>query len=337
MSQPSYVMMGLKSLFRRKKKRKADKEPIIPQETDGTQIETIEETKNPEAPIQPEPSSASLQPINEAKPSEPQSEIQPETKPAIPIEEAESKDEQPSLQVETPPQAELSTTIDQSVEAEIEPEVKTEVEQELKVEPAGESKPETIPTPLPNEPKKPSKTKKLSTKLSSIRPWISRRKQKSEQELNKESSLLKYLTFIMTAFAMALGMTYLPILPQPLPILLAVLVAFLAFRNPRFGMPVGGGILGLGLIFHLSELHFFSSLGAEEIRVSVVVVWMALFIILPIIFGRYKSALAIDFGILAFTMLFLNATYFLAIPLILVQVSYAGTILMNPSYKKPSS
>lgn len=315
-------MMGLKSLFRRKKKRKADKEPIIPQETDGTQIETIEETINPEAPIQLEPSSASSQPVNETELSEPEPEIQLITKPAIAIEDkAESKEEPPPAQVETPSQVELPSTLDQSEEPKIEPEVKTDVEQESKVEPSDESKPETIPTPLPIEQEKPSETKKFS-KLSSIRPWIKRRKQKSEQELNKESSLLKYLTFIMTAFAMGLGMTYLPILPQPLPILLAVLVAFLAFRNPRFGMPIGGGIIGLGLIFHLAELHFFSSLGAQEVRISVVVVWMALFIVLPIIFGHYKSALAIDFGILAFAMLFLNATYFLAVPLILASAVY---------------
>jgi hypothetical protein len=72
-------MMGLKSLFRRKKKRKADKEPIIPQETDNTQIETIEETEKPEAPIQLEPSSASRS-GNEAT-VRTSTEIQSETNP----------------------------------------------------------------------------------------------------------------------------------------------------------------------------------------------------------------------------------------------------------------
>lgn len=317
-------MMGLKSLFRRKKKRKADEEPEIPQETDNTQTESNEENKNPEVPTQLEPSSHDSQPTEEAELPEPQPEIKTEPQPDFVVEET-IKDEQQPPQPETPPQVEPLTTTDESTESKIEPEAETEAEKEIKVESppsSDELKPETSPMPMPTEPAKPIKDKKLSTKLSSIRPWINRRKQKSKQELNKESSLLKYLTFMMTAFAMGLGMTFLPILPQPLPILLAVLVAFLAFRNPRFGMPIGGGIIGLGLIFHLSELHFFSSLGAEEIRVSVVVVWMALFIVLPIIFGRYKSALAVDFGILAFAMLFLNASYFLAIPLILASAVY---------------
>ena len=58
------------------------------------------------------------------------------------------------------------------------------------------------------------------------------------------------------------------------------------------------------------------------VRVAVVVVWMALFVGLPVIFHRYKSALAIDFGILAVTMLFFAPTYFLAIPLILASAVY---------------
>ncbi len=121
---------------------------------------------------------------------------------------------------------------------------------------------------------------------------------------------------------MTLGMSFLPLFPQPLPILLAILVAFVTFRSPRFGMPIGGGLIGLGLIFHLSELYFFSFLGETRIRVAIVAVWMGLFIILPIIFHRYKNALAIDFGLLAFTMLFSNSTFFLAIPLILASAVF---------------
>jgi len=72
----------------------------------------------------------------------------------------------------------------------------------------------------------------------------------------------------------------------------------------------------------LAELYFISFLGSEMVRLAVVVVWMALFVGLPIIFHRYKSALAIDFGILAVTMLFFAPTYFLAIPLILASAVY---------------
>ena len=168
--------------------------------------------------------------------------------------------------------------------------------------------------------------KKSSPKTSGLSSWYKTRQQKSkekeEQERNPESFELKIITFAVTAFAMALGMSFLPLFPQPLPILLAVLVAFVTFRGPRFGMPIGGAVIGLGLMYHLAELYFISFLGDMRIRIAVVVVWMALFVVLPIIFHRYKSALAIDLGILAVTMLFFTSTYFLAIPLILASAVF---------------
>ncbi len=149
-----------------------------------------------------------------------------------------------------------------------------------------------------------------------------KRKEKEEQERTHESQTLKIITFLVTAVAMALGMSFLPLFPQPLPIILAVLVAFITFQHPMIGMPIGGVIIGVGLMYHLAELYFISYLGATMVRVAVVVVWMALFVGLPIIFHRYQSALAIDFGILAVTMLFFAPTYFLAIPLILASAVY---------------
>jgi hypothetical protein len=149
-----------------------------------------------------------------------------------------------------------------------------------------------------------------------------KRKEKEEQERSKESQTLKIITFLVTLVAMALGMSFLPLFPQPLPIMLAFLVAFITFQHPIFGMPIGGVVIGLGLMYHLAELYFISYLGATMVRVAVVVVWMALFVGLPIIFHRYQSALAIDFGILAVTMLFFAPTYFLAIPLILASAVY---------------
>ena len=167
---------------------------------------------------------------------------------------------------------------------------------------------------------------KKATKFSGLSSWYNSRKQKSkekqEQQRLSEPTLLKILTFSVTLIAMALAMSFLPLFPQPLPILLAVLVAFVTFRDPRFGMPVGGAIIGLGLMYHLAELYFFSFLGDTPVRIAILVVWMALFVALPIIFHRYKSALAIDFGILAVTMLFSTSTYFLAIPLILASAVF---------------
>ena len=164
-------------------------------------------------------------------------------------------------------------------------------------------------------------------KPSRLTGWYGRTKQKrlekkkKEQE-KKESSTLKIFTVILTLIAMALAMSILPLFPSPLPILLAVLVAFVTFKDPRLGMPIGGAVIGFGLIFHLSDLLFFSFLGAENVRIAVVVVFMALFISLPIVFKTYKSALAIDFGILAVVSLFSSQTYFLAIPLILASAVF---------------
>jgi hypothetical protein len=168
--------------------------------------------------------------------------------------------------------------------------------------------------------------KKPSLKISGLGTWYKnskqKQKEKEEQERNLEPSSLKMATFLITAIAMALGMSYLPLFPQPLPILIAVLVAFVAFKKPQFGMPIGGAIIGLGLMYHLASLYFISFLGDFQVRVAFIVIWMGLFVALPLFFKRYKSALAIDFGILAVTMLFFAPLYFLAIPLILASAVF---------------
>jgi hypothetical protein len=168
--------------------------------------------------------------------------------------------------------------------------------------------------------------KKPSLKISGLNSWYKTKKQKQkekeEQERNLEPSSLKMVTFVITLVAMALGMSFLPLFPQPLPILLAVLVAFVTFKVPRFGMPIGGVVIGLGLMYHLAELYFISFLGDTQVRVAFVVIWMALFVCVPLLFKRYKSALAIDFGILSVTMLFIAPLYFMAIPLILASAVF---------------
>ena len=134
--------------------------------------------------------------------------------------------------------------------------------------------------------------------------------------------MLKMITFIVTLAAMALGMSYLPLFPQPLPILLAVLVAFVTYQKPRFGMPIGGALLGIGLLYQLSKLYFISFLGDTPVRIAFIIVWMGLFVVLPLMFKRYKSALAINFGIFAFVSLFFEPLYFMAIPLIFASAVY---------------
>jgi hypothetical protein len=162
--------------------------------------------------------------------------------------------------------------------------------------------------------------KKPSLKISGASDWYKTRKQKrkekEELERNLESSGLKMVTFLVTLAAMALGMSYLPLLPQPLPVFLAVLVAFVAYMKPRIGMPIGGAIIGLGLLYHLADLYFISFLGDTLVRAVFVGIWMSLFIVVPALFNRYKAALAVDFGILAVIALFIQPLFFLAIPVI---------------------
>ncbi len=168
--------------------------------------------------------------------------------------------------------------------------------------------------------------KKPSLKVPSISSWYKtqkqKRKEKEEQERNLEPSSLKMLTFVITLVAMAVGMSVLPLFPQPLPLFLAVLVAFITFKIPRVGMTIGGVVISLGLMYHLAQLYFISFLGDIQVRVAFIVIWMALFIVSPAIFNRYKSALAVDFGILAVASLFVEPIYFLTIPLILASAVF---------------
>ncbi len=169
-------------------------------------------------------------------------------------------------------------------------------------------------------------SKPSSPKFSGFSAWNKARKQKkkakAELQRQTETPMLKMITFIVTLVAMALGMSFLPLFPQPLPMLLAVLVAFVTYKKPRFGMPIGGAIIGVGLLYHLSKLYFISFMGDTPVRVAFIVIWMTLFVAIPFIFNRYKSALAIDFGILAVVVLFFEPIYFMAIPIILAAAVY---------------
>ena len=162
--------------------------------------------------------------------------------------------------------------------------------------------------------------KRPSLKLSGLKSWYKDQKQaRKEKEIERkkhESSTLKMLTFVVTLVAMSIGMSILPLFPPPLPIFLAVLVAFLVYQYPIVGMPIGGAIIGLGLLFNISQppLYFISYLGGKQIRVGFVVAFMALFIALPLAFNRYKSALAIDIGIIAVALPFFFGNLFFGDP-----------------------
>jgi len=166
--------------------------------------------------------------------------------------------------------------------------------------------------------------KPASVSTSRVRTWLKKRKEKSKEkeqrERTREPAPLKIFTFALTLVSMILGLSLMPLFPQPLPTLLAFLVALVTFKKPRYGMPIGTLLIGLGLLYQLSTVDFIAMVGEPLSRAAVVVVLLFLFVAPPVIFKRYKQAIAINMGILAAVLLFFNQTYFLAIPLILAAV-----------------
>jgi hypothetical protein len=154
------------------------------------------------------------------------------------------------------------------------------------------------------------------------RAWYRKRKKrkKEEMELALKQTSLRILTFIITIIGMTLGLSLIPVFPQPLPIIISFLVAFAAFMNhARSGMTVGCLVLGIGLLYHLSRLNIISQISTLPlVRQIMIIIIPALFVIFPNIFHRYEDAIAINLGIIAATLLFFGETYYFAIPLILV-------------------
>jgi hypothetical protein len=154
------------------------------------------------------------------------------------------------------------------------------------------------------------------------RAWYRRRKQRKKEEMERalEQKSLRILTFIVTFIGMLLGLSLIPIFPQPLPLLISFLIAFAAFMNhSRTGMTMGCLVIGLAVVYHMSKTNIVSQMCPMPlVRLAVIVVIPAVFFILPAIFHRYEDAIAINLGIIAAILLFFGETYYFAIPLILV-------------------
>jgi hypothetical protein len=143
-----------------------------------------------------------------------------------------------------------------------------------------------------------------------------RKKEANERAL--EPRRLRIMTFMLTLASMILGMSFIPLFPQPLPILISFMVAAVTYGYPEIGMPIGCGVIGLGLMYQLSVMNFVSMIHEwQSVRAAVIIIWLVLFIVPPIIFHRQKAALAIDLGLIAAMVMFFDQTYFLAVPLIL--------------------
>ncbi len=100
---------------------------------------------------------------------------------------------------------------------------------------------------------------------------------------------------------------------------MAFLIAFGVFLKPQFAMPVGGLMIGLGLMYQLASpyMNFISMLGEPMVRVLVVAVMLYFFVALPLRFHRCEDIIAINIGIMAATLLFFSQTYIFAVPLLL--------------------
>ena len=146
------------------------------------------------------------------------------------------------------------------------------------------------------------------------------KKKTREKEKKAEPEFLRILILPITLASMLLGLSIMPLFPQPLPAVLAFLIAFLTYKKPILGMPIGGLIIGLGLMYNLARMDFISMLGAPETRGAVVTIFLLLFTILPVIFRSRKAVISINLGIIAAISLFFSQTYFLAIPLIFTAI-----------------
>jgi hypothetical protein len=154
------------------------------------------------------------------------------------------------------------------------------------------------------------------------RAWYKRRKQRKKEEMERalKQKSLRVLTFIVTFIGMILGLSLIPIFPQPLPLLISFLIAFAAFMNhARSGMTMGCLAIGLAVVYHMSGMNILSQISPMyEVRLIAIIVIPAVCVILPNIFHHYEDAIAINLGIISATLLFFKETYYFAIPLILV-------------------
>jgi len=128
----------------------------------------------------------------------------------------------------------------------------------------------------------------------------------------------KLVTFVVTMASMALGFTLIPMLPSPLPIIIAFLVAYAVFKDKIYGAMAGSLIISLGLFYHLSRIGFFQLIHDPVKNTVLMALIIAPFVICPAMFNNNLQIIAMDMGIIAVSLLFFRSTFYLAIPLILV-------------------
>ncbi len=128
---------------------------------------------------------------------------------------------------------------------------------------------------------------------------------------------MRLLTSGITFASMMLGLSFIPLFPQPLPVLIAFLIAFGSYQKPHLSVAIGGLIIGFGMMYNLASMNFIAMLGPPVVRAAIVAALMYFFVALPLRFRSCEDAMAIDIGIMAATLLFFGETYIFAVPLLL--------------------
>jgi len=126
------------------------------------------------------------------------------------------------------------------------------------------------------------------------------------------------VAFLVTLASFSMGLTFIPLLPQPLPFVVAFLVAFATHQNKQVGMTLGSLLIGLGLVYHLSRIGFFNLFHGSLVKVLVLSVFIAPFALCPAMVVTNLHVIALDIGMVAACLLFFESTFYLAVPLIIV-------------------
>jgi len=128
----------------------------------------------------------------------------------------------------------------------------------------------------------------------------------------------KLVTFIINMVSMSLGFILIPLLPMPLPYIVAFLVAYATYKEKPYGMMTGSLLISLGLIYHLSRIGFFQIFQSPIMKIFILSIIIAPFALCPAVISNNLHIIAIDMGIIAVALLFFEQSFYLAIPLILV-------------------
>lgn len=137
-----------------------------------------------------------------------------------------------------------------------------------------------------------------------------------DSDLTKKTG--KLLTFFMTVASMTLAFNLIPLLPAPLPIIVAFLVAYAIYRDPPVGAFIGSITIALGLFYHLSRIGFFQLFQSPWSRMLAMVILILPFVIVSSSLSDNLAVIAMDMGIIAVSLLFFQSTFYLAVPLILI-------------------